>query len=245
MTASELPRIGITCDFEPATDPDGLTARFVSPAAYSEAVRAAGGVPILLPHTPPEQAAAVLAAVSALLVSGGDFDVPPEYYGEGPHAGLGKLVETRSSFERAVLELALARGIPVLGVCGGMQLLNVVMGGTLYQDVSERPDTGVHEQAHPKTRPQHSVDLQAASLVERCCGCAILQVNSTHHQLVHQVGQGLLASARAPDGVVEAIETSAGDFVLGVQWHPESLLDDPAQLGIYQSLVRAAQKPSK
>ncbi len=235
------PRIGITCDFETITDRRGAPSpRFVVPAAYVSAVTRAGGDPLLLPHVAAERAAAYLELLDGLVVAGGDFDVPPAYYGQEPRPVLGKLLEERSSFERAILTLALERDLPVLGVCGGMQLLNVVLGGTLHQDLSERPGTGVHVQPHDKRQPAHAITVTAGSLLAKLTGASSIAVNSTHHQVVDAVGGVLRASGIAEDGVVEAIESTKHRYALGVQWHPE-VLSSPEHAALYQGLVEASR----
>jgi putative glutamine amidotransferase len=226
------PRIGVTLDLS------GDGRRYELGRAYADAVLAAGGLPILLPYAEP---GAYLALLDGLVVTGGAFDVPPSRYGEARREGCGPEKPERTDLEWALCEAALAGSLPVLGVCGGMQLLNVVRGGTLWQDL--RADLGAagHEQPPPKDRPHHGLQIVPGSLLARLVGPAPLDVNSTHHQAVREVGAGLLASARAPDGVVEAVEVPDHPFALGVQWHPEVLRADPRQAAIYAGLVAAAR----
>lgn len=234
------PRIGITCDFETITDRRGAPSpRFIVPAAYVSAVVKAGGDPLLLPHVAPDRAAAYLELLDGLVVAGGDFDVPPAYYGQDARPVLGKLLEERSAFERAILTLALERDLPVLGVCGGMQLLNVVLGGTLHQDLTERPGTGVHVQPHDKRQPAHPINVTAGSMLAQLTGSTSFGVNSTHHQIVNTVGSVLRASGIAEDGVVEAIESTRHRWAIGVQWHPE-VLSAPEHAALYTGLVEAS-----
>ena len=218
------PRIGITCDFETILDRRGdPLPRYLAPASYVEAVVNAGGLPVLVPHVTPERAEAYLDLLDGIVIAGGAFDVPPAYYGQEPRAGLGRLVEARSAFERQLITHALGRDVPLLGVCGGMQLLNVTLGGTLHQDLAERPGTGVHMQLHDRRQPSHGVTVSPGSLLARLTGLGSLAVNSTHHQVVAALGTRLIASAVADDGVIEAIESPHHRHVLGVQWHPEAL----------------------
>ena len=229
------PRIGLTLDADEAG------RRYELKTSYVEAVLAAGGLPILLPHAK-EAAAAYLALLDGLVVTGGAFDVPPELYGELRRDGCGRTKPERTAFEKDVLEAAIAARMPVLGVCGGMQLMNVVRGGTLHQDLLADVGLGGHEQPPPKDVPSHEVLVTEGTHLAALVGAGRLRVNSTHHQAVKEPGQGVLVSARAPDGVVEAIELPDLPFALGVQWHPEAVLrHDPRQAGLYRGLVQAAR----
>ncbi|MGC3998812.1 MAG: gamma-glutamyl-gamma-aminobutyrate hydrolase family protein [Anaeromyxobacter sp.] len=230
------PRIGVTLD----ADADGR--RYALPASYVEAVLAAGGLPILVPHGPPPVAAAYLALLDGLVVTGGAFDVPPELYGEAAREVCGPLKPERTRAEKEILEAALAARLPVLGVCGGMQLLNVVQGGTLLQDLPADAGIGGHEQPAPKDVPTHEVRVAKGTLLARLVGPDPLPANSTHHQAVKEPGTGVLVSGRTADGVVEAIELPDLPFALGVQWHPEAVArHDARHARIYAGLVEAAR----
>jgi len=231
------PRIGLTLDA------DEGSRRYEIKQAYVDAVLGAGGLPVLLPHAEPV-AAAYLALLDGLVVTGGTFDVPPELYGEARREVCGPHKEGRTRFEKDVLEAALAAALPVLGICGGMQLMNVVRGGTLFQDLPADAGIGGHEQPPPKDAPTHAVRVSAGSQLARLLGPGPLeiQVNSTHHQAVREPGTGVLVSGTAPDGVVEAIELPDLPFALGVQWHPEAVVvHDGRQAGIFTGLVEAAR----
>lgn len=243
VRSSSRPVIGVTPDWS-KPEPASL-ARYELRVHYADAVIAGGGLPLVLPYTDDTNLIdAYLDGVAGVVVSGGAFDVPPEEYGEErkPWCGPAKLERTR--FERRLIERSLERNLPVLGICGGMQLLNVVLGGTLYQDLaSELPEASSHEQKGPRTEPAHAIEVRQGSLLEEAVGRGPLMVNSTHHQAINKLGAGLRTSAVAPDGVVEAIESRAYDFAVGVQWHPELLVETvPANLGIYSALVKAAAK---
>ena len=234
--------IGITCNLETVTDRRGATVtRLFVPRDYSDAILAAGGCPVLLSVVPRDWVSRVVQRLDGVVISGGAFDVPPAYYGEAPHPRLGPLCEERSAFEREVCLEAMAQHRPLLGICGGMQLLNVVLGGSLFQDLGERDGTQEHQQPQQKRIPQHSVTLAPESRLATVCGAARVEVNSTHHQAVKRLGQGLLVSAQAPDGVIEGVEGADGSFVLGVQWHPEAMPERPEQAAIYAALVQAAR----
>ncbi|MBI3179830.1 MAG: gamma-glutamyl-gamma-aminobutyrate hydrolase family protein, partial [Deltaproteobacteria bacterium] len=225
--------IGITCDSETIIDRRGMPSpRYVSPQVYADAVRAAGGDPVLLPYLDRDRVSALLSRLDGIVIAGGDFDVPPEYYGEPSRAVRG-VNAWRSAFERALCEGALARDLPLLGICGGMQLLNVATGGSLFQDLRERPGTHTHEQPHDKRKPQHVVEITPGTRLAAIYKRPSIDVNSTHHQVVRDLGRGVVAVAHAPDGVVEAIELPSQRFALGVQWHPEAMADRD-QLAVYQ-----------
>jgi putative glutamine amidotransferase len=232
---NQRPRIGITLDV------DDERGRYLLPRAYVDAVLAAGGLPLLLPHAR-DAAGAFLALLDGLLVTGGDFDIPPEMYGEARRPCCGPSKPARTEFEKDVLEAALAARMPVLGVCGGMQLLNVVQGGTLHQDLPADAGVRGHEQPAPKDVPSHDALVQAGTQLAALVGAGPLPVNSTHHQAVRDPGAGVLVCARAPDGIVEAIELPDLPFALGVQWHPEAVgRHEPRHAALFRALVAAAR----
>lgn len=188
---------------------------------YCAAVLAAGGLPMLLPHEP-DQAGDYLERIDGLVVTGGAFDVDPALFGAGARHATVRTKDRRTAFELAVTRGAMARGLPVLGICGGQQLLAVVLGGTLVQHIpDEVPGALAHEQPNPRTEPGHIVRVSAGTLLHRIVGTDELPVNSAHHQAVKAVPDGVVIDAVAPDGVIEGIEDPRQRFCLGVQWHPE------------------------
>lgn len=238
------PTIGITPDFVAAGEGSPLP-RYELKTAYGEAVIRAGGLPVILPII--EDASVVeayLDRISGLVITGGAFDIHPSAYGEAPRAGLGPQKEERTQFESALLRAALQRNLPVLGVCGGMQLLNVVMGGSLYQDLRRDLETArEHEQKHDRAQPHHPVEVRDGTALADWVGKGQLMVNSTHHQAVRKLGEKVVASAVAPDGVIEAIEVTGYACAVGVQWHPEYLIQAlPLHLGIYRGFVQKARE---
>ncbi len=176
---------------------------------------------MLLPHEA-EHAADYLDRLDGLIVTGGAFDVDPALFGDATRHPTVKTKERRTAFELALTRGALARDMPLLGICGGEQLLNIVLGGTLIQHVpDEVPAALPHEQPNPRTEPGHVVRVTPGTLLHRICGADEIAVNSTHHQAVKAVGDGVAINALAPDGVIEGIEVAERRFCLGVQWHPE------------------------
>lgn len=240
------PSIAVTPDITTPT-PEAPFPKYDLKAAYTDAILRAGGLPFVLPYSDdPTVVEQYLDRVSGLVITGGAFDIPPSAYGEVDKENLGIVKPGRTNFEMAVLKGALQRKLPILGVCGGMQLLNVAFGGTLIQDIAtELPNARPHEQKHDRTQPQHPIDVKDHTLLAECVGGkGQLMVNSTHHQAVKAVGGGLIVSGVAVDGVVEAIEsTDQTHFVLGVQWHPELMSDTvPPNLGIYRAFVGRARE---
>jgi putative glutamine amidotransferase len=235
------PLIGLSADFS-ESDKGRPYRRHELRAAYADAVADAGGLPVLLAHLDDTALAAdLLDRLSALVLTGGDFDIPPAHYGEEPAAGLGPLKPERTGFERAALAAADKRGLPVLGICGGMQLMNVSRGGKLYQHLpAELHGTLAHEQPEDRRRPTHTVKVGAETHLAKMLSPGEIHVNSSHHQGVRTLGRGLVASASSPDGLIEAIEDPTARFWIGVQWHPELLTQSvPAQRGLFAALVEA------
>jgi putative glutamine amidotransferase len=232
------PIIGLTLDHEPA----GGWSKFPWYAIrenYCTAVRRAGGLPLLLPHEP-DLAEAYLDAIDGLIVTGGGFDIDPALFGAEIRHPTVTTKDRRTAFELAAAQGALARDMPVLGICGGQQLLNVALGGTLIQHIpDEVPSALPHRQPNPRNEPGHRVRILADTQLRRIAGADVLSVNSAHHQSVKEVGSGLVVDAVAEDGVIEGIEDPRRRFCLGVQWHPEFELSDGDRL-IFCALVAAA-----
>jgi putative glutamine amidotransferase len=195
----------------------------ISPARYIEAVQRAGGRPVLLPpdQEDAEDPAGVLGLLDALVVTGGAGDLDPTLYGDERHPETGPVQQERDVYELALVRGALERGMPILGICRGMQILNVAYGGTIEQHL---PDVLGHEEHRhtPGTFADHEVRLAPDSLAARAAGMDRTPVKSHHHQGIKTVGDGLAVTGRdAEDDSVEAIEDPSCSFVLGVLWHPE------------------------
>lgn len=233
------PRIGLTLDAEPAGGYSRLPWYAIR-ENYCAAIARAGGLPIPLPHET-SLAGDYLDLLDGLVVTGGAFDLDPSWYGVAERHPTVRTKGQRTAFEWAIAEAALARDLPILGICGGQQLLNVVLGGDLIQHIPDAvPDCLAHEQPNPRTEPGHPVDVVAGTLLHRIGGRARLEVNSAHHQAAGTIGPDVVVSGRAPDGVIEAIEAPGRRFCVGVQWHPEyriSAADD----GLFEALVAASR----
>ena len=239
MAPRNRPLIGVTLDRE---GPGGYSRYpwYAMRTNYAEAITASGGLPVALPHDA-ALAGAYLGRIDALVVTGGAFDVDPALYGDaGRHPSV-TLKESRTAAELALLRGALARDMPVLGICGGEQLLAVALGGTLHQHVPAAiPAALAHEQPNPRHEPGHGIAITPGTLLARIIGATAMQVNSSHHQAVRDPGPHAAINAQASDGVVEGVEDGRYRFCLGVQWHPEFLID-PGDRLIFDALIAAAQ----
>lgn len=234
------PVIGITLDSE---EPGGYSKLpwYALRQNYSESVARAGGLPVMLPHEP-ELAEHYLDLIDGLVVTGGAFDVDPALFGAATRHDTVKLKARRTAFELAIVRGALERDLPVLGICGGQQLLNVALGGTLIQHIpDEVADCLAHEQPNPRTEPGHDVILAEGSLLREIAGRQRIPVNSAHHQAVKDVAPGAVADAVAPDGVIEGIEVPGRRFCIGVQWHPEYDIS-PADTALMRAFVAACRR---
>lgn len=178
--------------------------------------------------------------IDGLMLPGGP-DVDPTFYGEEPHPKIGMTLYQKDRFEIALIKAALAADKPIFGICRGIQIMNVAMGGTLYQDLkSQYPELKIqHPQATLGQFATHHVELTADSKLAKLYGQSTIKVNSRHHQAVKAVGKGLKVTAVAPDGVVEGMESTDTDLFLGVQWHPENMWqqEDPQQLVVFQDFL--------
>jgi putative glutamine amidotransferase len=197
--------------------------------SYIHAVEQAGMIPLVLPSlADPALAERALAPVAGLVLTGGD-DVAPALYDAEPHPALGPVDPRRDAWELALVDAARARGLPVLAICRGVQVVNVALGGTLVQDIPSEVDTDLAHRAAERAARTHEVAVEPGSRLAAALGTTRLSVNSLHHQSLDRVAERLRVTARAADGVIEGVETGADDpwLVLGVQWHPEELVDTP------------------
>lgn len=235
----EMPRpliaITATSRRESHSDPERVRLN----GAYVDAVVRAGGIPLISPPAPAESASDVISRADAVLLTGGE-DVEPALYGEGTHPALGRITPGRDVWEIALAREARTRRIPILGVCRGIQLLNVAFGGALIQDIPSQHPSGIeHEQGGSRAARTHDVRVVPNSRLASILG-GDAHVNSIHHQAVATVAEGFTITASAPDGIVEGMEWTADDWwCVGVQWHPEEL--DGADRRLFAALVDAAR----
>jgi len=237
--AMKRPVIGIPLDSEDGGGYSNLPW-YALRKNYISSVAAAGGTPLLLPHEP-ALADSYLNMIDGLLVAGGAFDVDPALFGAASRHDTVVLKEGRTDFEVAMTRGALAADKPVFGICGGQQLLAVILGGTLIQHIPDEVATPLaHEQPNPRTEPGHDVLVVEGTRLHRIVGATTIPVNSAHHQAVKSAGNQAVVSGTAPDGVIEAIEQPDARFCIGVQWHPEYHIS-PADAKLFNAFVDACR----
>ena len=234
------PTIGITT-YGPAAASEGDLPLFSLPTGYVSAVVAAGGTPVLLAASP-QPAAEVLEILDALIVAGGG-DIAPDVYGGRAHETIYMVNPARDSFELDLVRAALERpALPVLGICRGMQILNIALGGDLTPHVPDEFGDAVAHRLPPRVPTTHPVRIERAGAFAEIFAESELPVCSWHHQAVRTLGRGLRPMAHAPDGVVEAVALEGHPFALGVQWHPEmQAAEDPRQARVFEALVERAR----
>lgn len=210
---------------------------------YPTAVVREGGMPMIIPPLPAIGCGAVLERIDGLLLSGGP-DIDPRLYGHEPHEKLGPVEQDLDPFELMLCRSALASRIPVLGICRGQQMINIAAGGTLHQHVPDVYGDAVEHRSPLKgVKAEHTVAIEPDTQVCHIVGVEELLVNSFHHQAIDELGEGLRVSATAPDGLIEAIEGTGEGYVVGVQWHVESLTaTEPRHSSLVTSLVAAARE---
>ena len=210
---------------------------------YVRSVEEGGGLPVVLAPGRPEDAPALLDRVQGLLLSGGS-DIDPSLYGAKPHTKLGRVVRERDEFELALCRAALERDLPILAICRGHQVLNVATGGTLVQDIpSELKEPLDHDPVSQRWERTHDVEILQRTRLRAILGTERVAVNSSHHQAVDSLGQGLTISALSrEDQVIEGIEMAGRRFVVGVQWHPEAFWDRASDfLPLFRALAEASR----
>lgn len=238
MTAT-APLIGLTCYRSDAEEPDYLRDTHYLRGGYVEALRRAGGIPVLLPPGEPRPLELFERLDGLLLAGGGDID--PAVYGGHAHEKVYRVDAERDRLELALARRAVDAGLPTLGICRGCQVVNVALGGTLIEHLPDAVGERVLHRTPDRQPTRHGVTVKAGSLLARVLGTESLEPSSWHHQAVRAVAQRLLPVAWSPDGVVEGLELPGHPFLLAVQWHPEQrAAEDPAEQRLFDAFVRAA-----
>jgi putative glutamine amidotransferase len=233
------PLIGIGSDVLANPTPGERDSAFVY-TTYVDALRRAGAVPVIIPPQP-ENAAAIVDELDGLLLAGGD-DCDPAVYGAERHESVDPMDPRRQSNDLSLARIARERGIPTLGICLGLQVMNVAGGGTLIQDINSALQTDIEHASEPSDRGRHGVEIEQGTRLARILGERELDVNSSHHQAIGDVAPGLVVTAHAPDGVVEGLEDPQHPFYLGVQWHPEDMGGEWSADALFGAFVEAAQR---
>ncbi len=231
------PIIGINCDYEEeGRRPHSFTYR-----DYIQAVIASGGIPILLPIIKDtSDLKLLLQKLNGLLLTGGN-DVPPRRYGEAQHEKTHCVHPDKDASDAALITTALQMQKPILAICYGMQLVNVVLGGSLVQDIpSEHTKPIVHKDSQNR-HYTHTVTVEINSLLSGAIKTGQIETNSIHHQAVKRLGKGLKDTAHTVDGIVEGFELKDYPFLVGVQWHPERMINTPQHLAIFSALIDASR----
>ena len=238
VTTSEIRRsetITPTPEGEPPQQEMALGLR------YLHALETAGAIPVVTPPLSAELARSLLTRVDGVCLSGGP-DLDPQAYGERRHERTGPVESHLDEFELALARAADEDGLPILAICRGMQVLNVARGGTLHQHLPDLQAGDIeHRQSSPGTQTTHQVTIRESSRIARMLERTRTDVNSFHHQGVARLGGGLVITGRAPDGTVEALEAMDREFVIGVQWHAETLVARPEQAALFEAFVEAAR----
>ncbi len=233
------PLIGLPADQRTLDD----VLYYALPSTYTRALELAGAAPVLIPlQLGSESLRAIFSRLDGLLLAGG-VDVVPQEYGEETQSYCGEIHPARDAVELELVRWALEWKMPLLGICRGIQVLNVAAGGTLYQDISSQIRNSLHRPRRPGdslSQRVHSITVDPRSILADALGGTQIAVNSMHHQSVKQVAPGFRVVARAADGVIEAIEPEDDRFVLGLQFHPERLVDDSRVLNIFRVFVERA-----
>jgi putative glutamine amidotransferase len=240
VTTSEVraaERVNLTPEGEPRSREMALGL------PYLIGLEAAGGLPLVMPPLSEDAIEPLLDRLDGICLSGGP-DLDPATYGARPHPELGPTEPDLDRFELAVARRADAREMPILAICRGTQALNIVRGGALHQHLPEISEEISHRQQTPGTEASHAVEIDPASRLAAALEGSEIDVNSFHHQAIDQLGEGLVVSARAPDGTIEAVEDPTRPFLIGVQWHAETLVHRPYEAALFRHFVETCRNES-
>ena len=231
------PIIGINCDYEEAgKQPYSFTYR-----NYSEAVIAAHGIPLLLPIIKDKNDVELfLKRIDGLLLTGGN-DVPPQRYGEERHEKTVCVHPDKDASDNILACVAMQMKKPILSICYGAQLVNVVLGGSLIQDLPSKGTTPIIHKDSRDEQYTHPVKIGKNSLLYKIVGTERIETNSVHHQAINKLGKGFVDTAHTSDGIIEAIELKDYPFLVGVQWHPERMTEYPRHAALFSALVNASK----
>jgi len=240
VTTSEVraaERVNLTPEGEPRSREMALGL------PYLIGLESAGGLPLVMPPLSEDAIEPLLDRLDGICLSGGP-DLDPATYGARPHPELGPTEPDLDRFELAVARRADAREMPILAICRGTQALNIVRGGALHQHLPEISEEISHRQQTPGTEASHPVEIDPASRLAAALEGSEIDVNSFHHQAIDQLGEGLVVSARAPDGTIEAVEDPTRPFLIGVQWHAETLVHRPYEAALFRHFVETCRNES-
>lgn len=243
---SKKPRIGITLSEAETSDSHRwpmIKAFDYIKQEYYEAVLKSGGLPVLLPNVGNKnQTELIFESIDALIITGG-VDIHPAYFKQRPHKKLSRTTENRDRFEVELIKMAMRVDMPLLGICRGHQVLNVALGGDLYQDLScLNRKTLKHADPSQSGRNFHKVRINKDSILYDIIGKEVIEVNSSHHQVVDKIGKRLRDTAFAPDGVIEGLEHIDRNFVLSVQWHPEGIYSRSHSRKLFDYFINISRK---
>ncbi len=231
------PLIGIGSDIEP----EGRRDRAFAYSTYIDSLRRAGAIPVLIPPQP-ENVNDLVAELDGIVLAGG-YDCDPQLYGEQPHPSIEMMDRRRQENDLTLAKAARERGIPTLGICLGLQVMNVANGGSLVQDIHAELQTAIEHVSDPEDRARHDVTLEEGTRLRSILtGPKTINVNSSHHQAIKDVARGFRVTAEAPDGVVEGLEDPEHPFYMGVQWHPEDMPGETSASALFRAFVEAARK---
>ncbi len=234
------PLIGIILDSEEGSENKYSPFPFYALRKnYFDSVIMAGGIPLAIPYAT-ASIEDYLGILDGLVIAGGNFDIPPEFYGDDKVHKTVVTKRERTDFEFGMTRKFIDADKAVLGVCGGMQLLNVVCGGSLIQDIPSEVKGALNHEVKDRTKPAHDIKISEGSLLNKITSSLQYGVNTAHHQAVKQTAPELLTSAMCVDGIIEAIEHKNKKFVLGTQWHPEYLISDE-DINIFKRFVASAK----